>query len=81
MNLREALDELSNVTDELVAASRAAAEARSREISCINRVNSAQKKVDELVAALKAQAPGGSDWARQRQADRWCSVDVSGVGA
>lgn len=81
MNMQEALDELSNATDELKAASRAVAEARSREISCVNRINSAQKKVDDLVAALKAQSPGGSDWARQRQADRWCTVDVSGVGA
>lgn len=78
MNMQEALDELSNATDELKAASRAVAEARSREIGCVNRINSAQKKVDGLVAALKAQSPGGSDWARQRQADRRCTVDVSG---
>jgi uncharacterized protein YdeI (YjbR/CyaY-like superfamily) len=31
-----------------------------------NRLNTAQKKFDELVATLKKDSPSGSDWARNK---------------
>jgi len=36
--------------------------ARRRETDAMNRLNSAQRKFDELTTALKMKAPRGSDW-------------------
>jgi len=65
---------IENALNELEVASAALAEARERlnsarreECDCINRVNKAQKALDEIIAKTKALAPSGSDWKTQRR--------------
>jgi len=65
--LEQALAELAAAQATLEDAQRATAEARNAECACLNRVNAAQKEVDELVAAIKAKASRDSDWGRARQ--------------
>lgn len=40
--------------------------ARADETAALNALNSAQKKLDELVAGMKKAAAGDSDWGRNR---------------
>ena len=59
-----AIVELANAQDSLAQAASRIVMARTEETECLNRVNKAQKKLDELVGALKKQAPRDSDWHR-----------------
>lgn len=58
----KAIVELLNAGECLAQAASRTAAARSDEIECLNRVNTAQKRLDELVGMLWKQAPRGSDW-------------------
>lgn len=60
----EAICEFANASDQLAMARVRLGEARALETDCINRVNKAQKRVDELVAGIKKQAPRDTDWHR-----------------
>jgi hypothetical protein len=51
-------------TEALAKAQAEVAAARSVETTCINRLNQAQKNLDDLVAGLKKNAPRDSDWRR-----------------
>lgn len=60
--LDQAICEFANATDQLDAKRRLLSEARTAETAAMNRVNEAQKKIDELYAELKKLAPRDSDW-------------------
>ena len=64
--IEQALAELAAAQATLEHAQRAFAQARSEETACINRVNAAQKEVDELVASVKAKAHRDTQWGRDR---------------
>jgi hypothetical protein len=51
-------------TEALTKAQAEAQSARSVETDCINRLNQAQKNLDDLVAGLKKNAPRDSGWKR-----------------
>ena len=63
-SMSDALRELESATKEHEDAQRITGEARSRETDAVNRLNAAQKRVDELVAGMKKGAPRDSDWGR-----------------
>lgn len=63
-DMKQALIELNQATEEHKEAERITAEARSLECTALNRLNSAQKRVDELVNGMKKSAPRDSDWGR-----------------
>ena len=65
--MSDALRELEGATQEHKEAQRITGEARSRETAAVNRLNAAQKRVDELVAGMKKGAPRNSDWGRVRR--------------
>lgn len=65
--IEQALGELAAAQAALEDAQRATAQARSEETACLNRVNAAQKEVDDLVAAVKSKAHRDTDWGRARQ--------------
>lgn len=60
----EAIIELANAAEAHTRAATAISRARSDETTCLNRVNNAQKRLDELMGMLKKQAPRESDWHR-----------------
>lgn len=60
-----AIVELANSIDVLAIATDRTQQARQAEASAANRVNNAQKRIDELVASLKKLAPYNSDWRNQ----------------
>ena len=62
--MSDALRELEGATKEHEEAQRITGEARSRETAAVNRLNAAQKRVDEFVAGMKKSAPRDSDWGR-----------------
>jgi exonuclease VII small subunit len=62
--LDEAICAFAVATDEHRHAKQLASEARNRETHCMNKVNEAQKKIDELISVLKKEAPRDSDWHR-----------------
>jgi hypothetical protein len=64
--IEQALSELAAAHVALNDAGRTLAQARSDEVNCLNRVNSAQKEVDELMAAVKSEAHRDTDWGRAR---------------
>ena len=64
--IEQAIAELAAAQAALEDAQRATAQARGEETTCLNRVNAAQKEVDELVAAVKAKAHRDTDWGRER---------------
>lgn len=68
--LEQAIAELAAAQATLEDAARATAIARSTECTCLNRVNDAQKEVDEMVAAIKAKAHIDSDWGHARYGGR-----------
>ena len=60
--MSDALRELEGATKEHEEAQRITGAARSHETVAVNRLNAAQKRVDELVAGMKKGAPRDSDW-------------------
>jgi len=62
----EALAELLAAQQHHEETAQAARVASSNAVSACNRLNIAQKKIDELIAALKKSSPNGSDWARNK---------------
>lgn len=60
----EAICEFAKASDQLGLARGRLNEARKLETDCINRVNQAQKRIDELVGTIKKQAPRETDWHR-----------------
>lgn len=64
--LANAITDLANAMDALAKAEVARAQASREETHAINRVNGHQKRIDELVGMLKAQAPRSSDWRRPK---------------
>jgi len=61
--------DLALATEEHESASRAAEVARHNETTALNRLNAAQKAMDEFHAALRAGAPYQSEWKRGAQED------------
>lgn len=57
-----AIVELAIAGDVLEIASTRVQQARQAETSAINRVNNAQKRIDELVTCIKNSAPRNTDW-------------------
>ena len=62
--MADALNELTTAQEHLATASNQAAMARRNETECINRVNKAQKAVDDVLLQIKAQSPRETDWKR-----------------
>lgn len=60
--MSEAITEVAQYTERLLTLERETSRARNNETDCRNRLNQVQKKVDELIASLKKQAPRGSNW-------------------
>jgi hypothetical protein len=63
-SIAEALEELSSATEDYDLAKLHAETARREERNALNRLNNAQKKVDEITEAFRKGAPRGSDWNR-----------------
>ena len=61
-----AIADLMDATQVHEKLSQAEREAAINATNARNRLNTAQKKFDELVATLKKNSPGGSDWARNK---------------
>lgn len=61
-----ALCNLATANDKLTQAKHRLREARADEVFHTNQVNDAQKKLDELIASLKKDAPLDTDWGRAR---------------
>ena len=62
--MKQALIELNQATEEHKETERITEAARSRECTALNRLNAAQKRVDDLVSVMKKGAPRDSDWGR-----------------
>ena len=62
--LKSALEALETASADWRRAATETQHARNLETDCLNRVNQAQKDVDELVGKVKAGAPRESDWYR-----------------
>lgn len=60
--MEESICAFAKATDALATARRRVADERARETYCLNQVNDAQKKLDELITSLKKEAPRDSDW-------------------
>jgi exonuclease VII small subunit len=59
-----AFDAVRDATESWQEASERAKKASREETNCRNRLNEAQKKLDEVVGAMKKDAPRDSDWKR-----------------
>ncbi len=59
IDLANALARLAEASDTLRDCTLRVSEARKAETEAVNRINEAQKEVDQLVMALKQQAPNG----------------------
>ncbi len=64
--ISDALAELKSAGDELTRAQERTAQARSTETGALNRVNRAQKRVDELISKLKQEAVRDTSWKQTR---------------
>lgn len=62
--MSDALRELEGATKEHEDAQRITGEAQRRETAAVNRLNAAQKRVDNLVNEMKQSASRDSDWGR-----------------
>lgn len=62
-----ALAELSEATQRYNELTKVANDARMAQTAASNRLNTAQKKFDELVRELKAAAPRSSDWNKPKE--------------
>ena len=60
--MEESICAFAKAKDDLAIARRRVADERARETYCLNLVNDAQKKLDELITSLKKEAPHDSDW-------------------
>lgn len=65
---------VEQATKDLEKASAATAQARSAETGCLNRLNAAQKALDEAIAKLRQEAHRDSDW--RAKARRGQSADL-----
>ena len=61
-SLEELVREVADATVTLDAAQRAASQAQVEEATCLNRLNKAQREIDECLLALRKSAPRGSGW-------------------
>ena len=61
-SLEELVQEVVDATSALDATQRAASQARVEETTCLNRLNRAQKEIDERVLYLRKSAPRASGW-------------------
>ena len=67
VDLTELLAELNSAKLAHISAKKEISHARNNECSAINRLNAAQKAIDEWYAKQKAEADGDSDWARSKR--------------
>lgn len=74
--MSEAITEVAQYTERLLIMGEQTNRARRDETDCRNRLNQAQKKVDELIATLKKQAPRDSDWKRETFVAHTVSITV-----
>lgn len=65
--IEELMAEFKAATDEHESAHMHAESARSAETAALNRLNRAQKAIDEWHKAIKEKAPWNSDWHQQRR--------------
>ncbi len=63
--LEVAIANAVSATEQYVSASAKVDEARREETGCLNRMNQAQKILDELIQSIKASAPRDSNWGRK----------------
>ena len=61
-SLEELVQEVTISAATFAEAQRVASKARVAESTCLNRLNSAQKEIDERILDLRKSAPRGSDW-------------------
>lgn len=64
MSEAELFDELRQATEAHRIAEAEASAARSREVSALNRVNNAQKAINNLMDKLRKESVRDSDWRR-----------------
>lgn len=62
--LDEALCAFASASEQHATAKQQTSEARNQETHWLNKVNEAQKVIDELITTLKKEAPRDSDWQR-----------------
>lgn len=63
--MEKEFEELRLATEARAAAEVIMRQARSAETSAINRLNAAQKAVDNAIHRMKAQSPRDSEWHEQ----------------
>jgi hypothetical protein len=64
--LQSLLEGLLAATADYLAAAGAEDTARRQTTTALNKLNEAQKRVDEALGLLREEAPRDSDWARRR---------------
>lgn len=62
--MSDAVRELEDAASAHAEAARRAAVARGDETTCLNRLNNAQRQIDDIIGKLKKQAPRDTDWRR-----------------
>lgn len=65
-DISKAFKELADAAERYNECSQQVSFARSAETTALNRLNNAQKALDELVASLRKAAPRDSDWRRSK---------------
>jgi chromosome segregation ATPase len=60
----DAIAEVNELTNSLTTAEGATSRARNNETDIRNKLNSAQRQLDQLIHGLKRLAPKDSDWKR-----------------
>lgn len=69
MNIQELIDELQEAQKSLEHAERCVSIARNEECTALNRVNNAQKAVDEALQDIRKKSPRRSNWKRREDHD------------
>lgn len=72
--LQDLITEYQNARAEFENAQRTTSMARNHETEALNRMNAAQKKIDETVAELRKGAPRESGWKRDDKVFRTAMV-------
>ncbi len=64
--MADAVSAFAAANDNLETARCYLSDARRQETDAIDRVNETQKKLDELIAVLKKEAPRDTDWSNRK---------------
>lgn len=68
--LDEAICEFANATDHLASTRNTMQMHAQREAEALNKVNEAQRKIDDLYEQMRSLAPKGSHWDTAKDANR-----------